>query len=40
MKDLFFLGKVVKMGDRLIITVPRGLYHLFPAETEIKVVKK
>jgi hypothetical protein len=37
---LFFDGKVVKQGARLIITVPQKLHHLFPATTKVKVTKE
>lgn len=39
MKNLFFDGKIIKMGNRLIITVPKALHHLLPKETKVKVIK-
>lgn len=39
MKNLFFEGKIIKMGNRLVLTVPKALHHLFPKETKVKVVK-
>lgn len=39
MRDIYFNGKVVKASGKLLIIVPKAMYHLFPYKTEVKIIK-
>jgi len=34
-----FKGRVVKMGNKLMITVPKAMHQMFPSETDVTVTK-